>query len=316
MESQPKVSVEEKHNLPQPLNSTPTPTPPLVNLPTTNTVSSNFVFGQNISERVTNASVMPLSKETSTSSGTCGQDTGEDHEIVEITPCLTTLTDSANAVAAELREKSSPLSSEIPQEPIVTGEEGECTVLKTYCRFYDFDREKQLWVEKGNAYVHLNDIPLSKVGNDTSLTATVRPPTGPPARSRLVARVCKTLKLLANTPVWSGLTAAMADERSIRLTTICSAVGEEMPGAERQSLESQSKPEFRAYLLVMRSPNDATRLYQALLARKNITALTSASYGESADTGESNSDSSSAYGSNETGVCLVPESEAVEQGSA
>lgn len=233
LEPQAKSSSEEKCGLPQTLSVVPVPAKAIVNLPTTGTVSGNFVFGQNISDRVTNASAMPQSKEPSL---VRDEDNNDDHEAAEITPCPTTLANSASAVAAELREKPSLPFSEIPKEPIVTGEEGECTALKTYCRFYDFDRDKQLWVERGNAYVHLNDIPLSNAGPDTPLTgaAAVRTPTGPPTRSRLVVRVCKTLKLLANTPIWFGMNVAMADEHSIRLTTIRSVTTEELSEAENQ----------------------------------------------------------------------------------
>ncbi|THD24367.1 Ran-binding protein 3 [Fasciola hepatica] len=315
LESQIKSTTEEKCGLSQTLNVVPVPTAAIVNLPTKRTVSSNFVFGQNISDRVTNASAVPPSKELP---GMREEDNGEDHETAEITPCPTTLADSASAVAAELRDKPTLPFSEIPKEPIVTGEEGECTALKTYCRFYDFDREKQLWVERGNAYVHLNDIPLPSTGADApsiGITA-VRTPTGPPTRSRLVVRVCKTLKLLANTPIWSGLNVAIADEHSIRLTTIRSVTTEELSAGENQSVENQPKPEFHAYLLVMRSPNDASRLYQALIARKNITIRSGVSCEDLVDTGESTPDSGSVHGSNETATCLaVGTTEAAESGS-
>ncbi|KAA3672850.1 Ran-binding protein 3 [Paragonimus westermani] len=247
------------------------PEKPLLNTTLGGATNHEFVFGHNVAERVTH-SILPGEKQT-TNSNTAGESDADETDHVTEPPCELTLTNSACAVAAEMREKSSTVAlSELPQAPTLTGEEGECTALKTYCQFYCFDRQKQVWVERGQAYLHLNDIPVSTT-SDTS-SSTMHIPVGPPTRSRLVARVCKTLKLLANTPVWSGMNVSMADNRSLRLTTICVGVGDDSyPGVEKHvspDHASTSKPEFCAYLLVMRSPKDATRLYQALVSRMHV----------------------------------------------
>lgn len=188
----------------------------LLNTNLGSSTNQEFVFGHNVAERVIHST-----SGNEKLSVTCNDVDETDH--VTEPPCELTLANSASAVAAELREKSSIVAlSELPQTPTLTGEEGECTALKTYCRFYCFDRQKQVWVERRQAYVHLNDIPVS-----TTSSSTLKIPVGPPTRSRLVARVCKTLKLLANTPIWSGMNVSMADERSLRLTTICVGGGEE-----------------------------------------------------------------------------------------
>ncbi|KAF5396755.1 hypothetical protein PHET_10336 [Paragonimus heterotremus] len=254
-----------------PCSFTVVPEKPLLNTTLGGAANHEFVFGHNVAERVTH-SILGGEKSTTTSNLASESDADETDHVTE-PPCELTLTNSACAVAAEMREKSSIVAfSELPQAPTLTGEEGECTALKTYCQFYCFDRQKQVWVERGQAYLHLNDIPVSTTSDISS--STVRIPAGPPTRSRLVARVCKTLKLLANTPVWSGMNVSMADNRSLRLTTICVGVGDESyPGVEKHSPPDHtltSKPEFCAYLLVMRSPKEATRLYQALVSRMHI----------------------------------------------
>ncbi|CAH8464245.1 unnamed protein product [Dicrocoelium dendriticum] len=251
--------------------------PFLSNLPPSSvgTHCPDFVFGRNVAERATatHASGSDTSHSYRHSEGKpvakmSGESDAEDSDHITEPPCELTLTNSANAVVAEMQEKTSLSLTELPQSVAITGEEGECTVLKTYCQFYCFDRQKQAWTERGQAYLHLNDIPAA------TSTDTTRVQTGPPTRSRLVARVCKTLKLLANTPIWSGMKVNMADERSIRLTTLCySNVDESLSTCENQGTGdniSRSSPEFYAYLMVMRSPKHATRLYQALVSRMNV----------------------------------------------
>ncbi|VDQ06059.1 unnamed protein product [Trichobilharzia regenti] len=194
---------------------------------------ADFVFGHNVSERVTNTSTTTGSRDTSrdlpsespepnvrtlSPESEEPSDASEVGEHFSILPSKQTLEESAAAVASEMLEKSTYLLANLPESPILTGEEGEYLTLKAYCHFYCFDRHKHEWVGRGQAYIHLNDVAMKP----STVASQMSPfPSGPPARSRLVIRTCQTLKLLANVPVWSGLNVTMADERSIRLTTVC-----------------------------------------------------------------------------------------------
>ncbi|CAH8580070.1 unnamed protein product [Schistosoma turkestanicum] len=200
-----------------------------------NNQCADFIFGRNVSERVTNASLSTvvnrdlsgkdLSVESSESNDRSlspekeeSTDASETSDHCTVLPSKRTLEESAAAVTSEMLEKSTYLLANLPESPILTGEEGEYLTLKAYCHFYCFDRHKHEWIGRGQGYIHLNDVAMKS----SSLPNQVSPfPSGPPARSRLVIRTCQTLKLLANVPIWSGLNVAMADERSIRLTTVC-----------------------------------------------------------------------------------------------
>ncbi|CAH8634441.1 unnamed protein product [Schistosoma intercalatum] len=253
-------------------------------------VSSNqcadFIFGHNVSERVTNASLstvvnrdicgkdLPVESSESNDHSLSPEkeesiDASETGEHCTVLPSKRTLEESAAAVTSEMLEKSTYLLANLPESPILTGEEGEYLTLKAYCHFYCFDRHKHEWAGRGQAYIHLNDVAMKS----SSLPSQVSPfPSGPPARSRLVIRTCQTLKLLANVPIWSGLNVAMADERSIRLTTVChpSETLNDSQNKPSCSIDSVvTKPEFCAYLLVMHSHKEADRLFQALNSRIN-----------------------------------------------
>ncbi|CAL8094648.1 unnamed protein product [Calicophoron daubneyi] len=295
------VHTDEKSGVPKSFNIPAEPSSVCRNLLTDTSHSADFMFGHNVSDRVVNAGPICDQSRAVTCSGfsciirdkpsssktlglcTRSLDTPEETEVHDsdaicAPPCELTLQDSASAVAEEMRAKSAVPLSELPRTPTLTGEEGECLALKTYCQFYSFDREKHIWVERGKAYLHLNDIPSVSLAERPS-ESSFRISTGPPARSRLVARVCQTLKLLANTPVWPGMNVAMADERSIRITTISTSSGDDSISEKPKQAHSEGcevedntheRSEFCAYLLVMRSPKEADRLYQALISRMNV----------------------------------------------
>ncbi|XP_018654626.1 putative ran-binding protein [Schistosoma mansoni] len=253
-------------------------------------VSSNqctdFIFGHNVSERVTNASLstvvnrdisgkdLPVESSESNDHSLSPEkeesvDASETGEHCTVLPSKQTLEESAAAVTSEMLEKSTYLLANLPESPILTGEEGEYLTLKAYCHFYCFDRHKHEWVGRGQAYIHLNDVAMKSSSSPSQVSPF---PSGPPARSRLVIRTCQTLKLLANVPIWSGLNVAMADERSIRLTTVChpSETLNDSQNKPSCSIDSVvTKPEFCAYLLVMHSHKEADRLFQALNSRIN-----------------------------------------------
>ncbi|CAH8631627.1 unnamed protein product [Heterobilharzia americana] len=266
----------------------------------------NFIFGHNVSERVTNASSSTtvnndisekhapgesLELGTSISPEKEYTDASEVGEHCATLPSKQTLEESAAAVASEMLEKSTYLSANLQESPILTGEEGEYLSLKAYCHFYCFDRHKHEWAGRGQAYIHLNDVAMK---SPCSQNQTSTPPSGPPARSRVVIRTCQTLKLLANVPVWSGLKVAMVDERSVRLTTVCHPSENLCDSQIKPSCLTDSivtKPEFCAYLLVMHSQKEADRLFKALNSR--IATFNSRQNAKLTDINETNSASSS-----------------------
>lgn len=91
---------------------------------------------------------------------------------------------------------------------VLTGEENESNVLHLICRAFLFDRENNKWTERGRGFMRLND----------AVDAQEESAGGVRLRSRLIFRLQGSLKVVLNTPVWSGMLVEAADEKRIRLT--------------------------------------------------------------------------------------------------
>lgn len=81
-------------------------------------------------------------------------------------------------------------------------------MLHLICRAFLFDRENNKWTERGRGFMRLND----------AVDAQEESAGGVRLRSRLIFRLQGSLKVVLNTPVWSGMLVEAADEKRIRLT--------------------------------------------------------------------------------------------------
>ena len=138
-----------------------------------------FVFGQNLTERVENV-------ETKPESDTKVEDTEVPAEDAKDPPSSESTKDDllfSTSVSPKGEEDSGKANSKTLSEAaaeytethsnkrkydvvdVVTGEEEESNVLKANVKLYIFDSEKKNWVERGRGGIRLNDDPSSTPGH-------------------------------------------------------------------------------------------------------------------------------------------------------
>lgn len=208
---------------------------------------SNFVFGQNIRERIigvpdTSASsgednpgessssdasklfaVSGPSTESSTASGSNGTEAKESSTVEDLTK-----------VTREY-EESRVQKRKLDAVETFTGEEDESNILDMSCKLFAFVASN--WEQRGPGSLRLNDV--KRAGNDANTDA----------RSRLVFRTLGNFRVLLNTKVWGGMVVEKPSQKSLRLTAIDPADGS-----------------VKIYL-VMARPDDISNLYSALKRR-------------------------------------------------
>ncbi|KAL3312208.1 Ran-binding protein 3 [Cichlidogyrus casuarinus] len=226
--------------------------------PTSN--SSQHVFGENIQNRVSNTcslkgatnamfnknSESPNQLFTQLARRVCNKEensqntTNGDKKLEQ----EETLEESAARLQAEKDSKTTRL--EAPDQSC-TGEENEEMAIRTYCQVFFLNREKKTWECRGSVYLHVNDCIIDGV-----------------KKSRLVARVQKTHRLVVNSPIWKSMKVEMSNEKSLRCLIMNSGISD---AAKEQ--QSSSQPNFEGCLLVFKNPNEAQILKEVLLERVN-----------------------------------------------
>lgn len=225
-----------------------TPTVPLV----TKQIPSDYVFGSNISSRVVNADI---SQGASLNLWNSASDVAD--STLSSTSVFTALAkaftksknveshknleDSAREVIEDKRREALSLA----EVDVITGEEGERQVVRQHCRAYVFDTNTQKWSNLGGSYFHLNDIPSANEQQFHDLTS----------RSRVVVRLMSTRRVIINTLVWAEMPVALVDARSLRIGAV-----------------NEDGDHIRSYLFTFPPDEYATRIYDALIARKKKAA--------------------------------------------
>ncbi|XP_043602407.1 ran-binding protein 3 isoform X2 [Bombus pyrosoma] len=168
----------------------------------------NFVFGQNLQERVM------IANDAENSDKTEDKEKKEKKEENTNANGSTELLFSSASAACRTTSKSNLTLTEAAQKleeanrankrkysqvTPVTGEEGETNVLQINCKFFAFDKASGGWQERGRGTLRLND-------RDEE--------------SRLVGRTAGTQRLIMNTKVWPGMIAERAALKSLRLTAM------------------------------------------------------------------------------------------------
>ncbi|XP_073537798.1 ran-binding protein 3-like isoform X2 [Phyllobates terribilis] len=159
----------------------------------------DFVFGENMERRVmspkrptasqTNAS----KREVPSSRVCCNRDWPYQRRRTQ-----TSLIESAAEYTARPK-----LKYELDRVDVITGEESERNVLQVNCKLFVFDKENQLWTERGRGYLRLNDT----ASNGSGLF-----------RSRIVMRNHGNLKLILNSKIFDEMILERANRRSVRIT--------------------------------------------------------------------------------------------------
>ncbi|XP_044149628.1 ran-binding protein 3-like isoform X1 [Bufo gargarizans] len=187
----------------------------------------DFVFGENMEKRVISPK-RPMASQTSaikrempSTRVSCNRNWPYQRRISH-----RSLIESAAAYTSRPK-----LKYELDQVDIVTGEESDRNVLQVNCKLFVFNKEKQVWTERGHGYLRLNDTASSGTGQ---------------LRSRIVMRNHGNLKLILNSKIFDGMKLERANRKSVRLTAT--------------DLADSSVRIF----LVQASVKDAARLYAAI----------------------------------------------------
>ncbi|XP_014995355.3 ran-binding protein 3-like [Macaca mulatta] len=166
--------------------------------------SSNFVFGENMVERVlsTQKLIQPQLE----------NDSYTKEKPFKSTPkfpvnLLTSRTDSIKNTS--LTESAAAFSSQpsrkclLEKIDVVTGEESEHNVLKINCKLFIFNKTTQSWIERGRGTLRLNDTASSDCGT---------------LQSRLIMRNQGSLRLILNSKLWAQMKIQRANHKNVRIT--------------------------------------------------------------------------------------------------
>ncbi|XP_005094640.1 ran-binding protein 3 isoform X2 [Aplysia californica] len=179
--------------------------------------SSDFVFGKNLSQRVTGVtSPSEVTNEASASSGFVFGESLSSRAVTEANGSSEspdkddsdsdsgkmnrTLEESAREYQAKHENKT-----ELKEVERITGEEEESNVLQANAKLFLFNAMTQTWVERGRGVIRLNDM-----SSDDARTF----------QSRLVMRTQGSLRVVLNTKIWPGMTVERASGKSVRVTAM------------------------------------------------------------------------------------------------
>ncbi|KAM6474246.1 ran-binding protein 3-like isoform 2-T2 [Liasis olivaceus] len=200
------IDISKKPPLPLQISSSSTTHNPL---PKDRTFSdsehSNFVFGENIVERVLKPEKSPelQSKDGQHISEKEPLCTPDFHTISPwATPFFAKGSTLAESAAAYLSSKTAQRYL-LEKIEITTGEEAEHNVLQINCRLFLFNKALLSWTERGSGSLRLNDTSSNQHGM---------------LQSRLVMRNQGSMRLILNTKLWTQMVIERANRKSVCIT--------------------------------------------------------------------------------------------------
>ncbi|XP_064498997.1 ran-binding protein 3-like isoform X2 [Pseudopipra pipra] len=165
--------------------------------------SSDFVFGENMVERVLSPGKHPkLCNEADLYKGEItSMYIGSSYVSPQTKRALlrnATLIESAAAFISKPMEKIL-----LDKVEVITGEEAEHNVLQINCKLFVFNKLSLTWTERGRGSLRLNDTSSSKHGM---------------LQSRLIMRNQGSLRLILNTRLWEQMVIKRANRKSLCFT--------------------------------------------------------------------------------------------------
>ncbi|KAL8203985.1 UNVERIFIED_CONTAM: hypothetical protein K2H54_065913 [Gekko kuhli] len=142
----------------------------------------NFVFGENIVERVLRPEQPP-----------------ELHSATPVVVKNTVLVESA----ASYSSKKPAQQYLLDKVEVSTGEETEHNVLQINCKLFLFNKASMSWIERGSGSLRLNDTSSSQCGM---------------LQSRLVMRNQGSMRLILNAKLWTQMVIQRANRKSLCIT--------------------------------------------------------------------------------------------------
>ncbi|XKL62474.1 hypothetical protein PGB90_002307 [Kerria lacca] len=198
-------------------------------------VSSEFIFGQNLHERVSieaeNAQKSATQNGTTFSEMLFSSTIKQDKKKENISHEFSNGNTKTLSASAKEYEEAHSVKRKYEEVTVVTGEEDEQNILQINCKLFIFDNILSSWTERGRGTLRVND-------KET--------PDG--RSSRLVVRLAGNLRVVLNTKIWTDMNVQLVSKRSVRLTAI------------------DNDGQVRIYL-VTAQPKDADQLFNVLTTR-------------------------------------------------
>ncbi|XP_072814877.1 ran-binding protein 3-like isoform X4 [Vicugna pacos] len=166
--------------------------------------SSDFVFGENMVERVLGSQKLTQPQ--------LENDSYIKEKLFKFTLKFPINSPNSRTDANEnitLIESAAAFSSKpspkclLEKIDVVTGEEAEHNVLKINCKLFIFNKTAQSWIERGRGALRLNDATSSDCGT---------------FQSRLIMRNQGSLRLILNSKLWAQMEIQRANHKNLRIT--------------------------------------------------------------------------------------------------
>ncbi|XP_029423639.1 ran-binding protein 3-like isoform X2 [Nannospalax galili] len=164
--------------------------------------SSDFVFGENMVERV-------LDTQNLTQSQLQKYSYAKEKTFKSILKFPINASNSNSIKNTSLIESAAAFSSQPSQKcllektDIITGEEAEHNVLKVNCKIFILNKITQSWTERGRGILRLNDTASTDCGT---------------LQSRLIMRNQGNLRLILNSKLWAQMKIQRANQENLRIT--------------------------------------------------------------------------------------------------
>ncbi|XP_063177060.1 ran-binding protein 3-like isoform X1 [Chroicocephalus ridibundus] len=180
-----------------------------------NSTNSDFVFGENMVERVLVRSVNAGSlfikspekhpKSCNEADSYKGEITSMYMESFHVSPQRkTALLRNATLIESAAACISKPVEKFLLDKvEVITGEEAEHNVLQINCKLFVFNKLSLTWIERGRGSLRLNDTSSNKCGM---------------LQSRLIMRNQGSLRLILNTRLWDQMVIKRANIKSLCFT--------------------------------------------------------------------------------------------------
>ncbi|XP_026721657.1 ran-binding protein 3-like isoform X2 [Athene cunicularia] len=177
--------------------------------------NSDFVFGENMVERVlvksVNASRLFIKspekhpKPCNKADSYKGEITSTCIESFNLNPqTKTALWRNATLIESAAAFVSKPVEKILLDKvEVITGEEAEHNVLQINCKLFVFNKISLIWIERGRGSLRLNDTSSNKYGM---------------LQSRLIMRNQGSLRLILNTRLWDQMVIKRANRKSLCFT--------------------------------------------------------------------------------------------------
>ncbi|NXC02736.1 RNB3L protein, partial [Orthonyx spaldingii] len=170
-----------------------------------NSSNSDFVFGENMVERI--VSVCPLGQASAAVDSPvqfCMSLFSEKEFLFFLFPTERPLLRNATLIDSAAACISKPVEKILLEKvEVITGEEAEHNVLQINCKLFVFNKLSLTWTERGRGSLRLNDTSSNKHGM---------------LQSRLIMRNQGSLRLILNTRLWEQMLVKRANRESLCFT--------------------------------------------------------------------------------------------------